>query len=133
MRSGSVWDVVKDGQCVTQMAGLNGAKQAIDELIAESEKWQNHRMRHAAHEHQPGCAERAIWATVEDAAVDLLKLPREEHDTYLRESLEPDPVVLIGDPAADDRALTVYALARYERLFRWRYSINPFDYMEDFV
>ena len=27
---GSVWDVVKDGVCVTQRAGLGGAKQAID-------------------------------------------------------------------------------------------------------
>lgn len=29
---GSIWDVVKDSVCVTMMAGLNGAKQAIDEL-----------------------------------------------------------------------------------------------------
>lgn len=28
--SGQVWDVVKDGTCITQRAGLNGAKQAID-------------------------------------------------------------------------------------------------------
>ena len=32
--SGSgVWDVVKDGRCVTQRAGLNGAKSFIDETI----------------------------------------------------------------------------------------------------
>lgn len=27
-----VWDVVKDGVCVTQMAGPNGARRAIDAL-----------------------------------------------------------------------------------------------------
>lgn len=30
---GSVWDVAKDGECITQMAGLNGAKRAIDNLL----------------------------------------------------------------------------------------------------
>lgn len=29
---GHVWDVVKDGVCVTQMAGPNGARSFIDEL-----------------------------------------------------------------------------------------------------
>lgn len=33
-RVGDVWDVVKDGRCVTQRAGINGAKQAIDEMIS---------------------------------------------------------------------------------------------------
>lgn len=28
-----VWDVVKDGVCVTQRAGLNGAMQAIDAIL----------------------------------------------------------------------------------------------------
>lgn len=32
---GSVWDVVKDGVCVTQMAGPNGAREAVDRLVAE--------------------------------------------------------------------------------------------------
>ena len=32
--SGNVWDVVKNGACITQMAGLNGAKRAIDNLQA---------------------------------------------------------------------------------------------------
>lgn len=32
--AGHVWDVVKDGACITQLAGLNGAKRAIDELRA---------------------------------------------------------------------------------------------------
>lgn len=27
---GVCWDVVKDGECVTQMAGLDGARRAID-------------------------------------------------------------------------------------------------------
>jgi len=27
-----VWDVVRDGECVAQRAGLNGAKRAIDEF-----------------------------------------------------------------------------------------------------
>lgn len=27
---GHVWDVVRDGVCVTQMAGLNGAKRAAE-------------------------------------------------------------------------------------------------------
>jgi hypothetical protein len=31
-RTMSVWDIVKDGSCVTQRAGVNGARQAIDEL-----------------------------------------------------------------------------------------------------
>lgn len=30
---GRVWDVVKDGKCITQLAGLNGAKRAIDKLL----------------------------------------------------------------------------------------------------
>jgi hypothetical protein len=30
--SGHVWDVVKDGRCVTQRAGLNGARNYIDQL-----------------------------------------------------------------------------------------------------
>jgi len=30
--AGHVWDVVKDGACITQLAGLNGAKRAIDNL-----------------------------------------------------------------------------------------------------
>jgi hypothetical protein len=34
---GHVWDVVKDGACVTQLAGLNGAKRAIDELGAHND------------------------------------------------------------------------------------------------
>lgn len=29
---GHVWDVVKNGRCVAQRAGINGAKRAIDEL-----------------------------------------------------------------------------------------------------
>lgn len=33
--AGHVWDVVKDGVCITQRAGINGAKQAIDALQAE--------------------------------------------------------------------------------------------------
>lgn len=31
---GVVWDVVKGGECVTQRAGLSGAKAFIDELNA---------------------------------------------------------------------------------------------------
>lgn len=34
--AGHVWDVVKDGECITQMAGLNGAKRAIDKLQVTS-------------------------------------------------------------------------------------------------
>lgn len=34
---GSVWDIVKDGICVTMMAGLNGAKRAID-MINKKQK-----------------------------------------------------------------------------------------------
>jgi len=34
-RTLEVWDVVKDGACVTQMAGPNGARQAIDKLVEE--------------------------------------------------------------------------------------------------
>jgi hypothetical protein len=30
---GAVYDVVKNGACVTQMAGPNGARQAIDKLV----------------------------------------------------------------------------------------------------
>lgn len=30
-----VWDVVKDGVCVTQMAGPIGARNAIDKLLGE--------------------------------------------------------------------------------------------------
>jgi hypothetical protein len=29
-RQGAVWDVVKDGECITQRAGLGGAKAWID-------------------------------------------------------------------------------------------------------
>jgi hypothetical protein len=29
---GHVWDVVRDGACVTQRAGLNGAREAIDAM-----------------------------------------------------------------------------------------------------
>jgi len=29
---GQVWDIVKDGVCVGQMAGPNGARQRVDEL-----------------------------------------------------------------------------------------------------
>lgn len=29
----NVWDVVKDGACVSQMAGPNGARTAIDRLV----------------------------------------------------------------------------------------------------
>lgn len=32
---GVVWDVVKDGECVTQRAGLNGAKEAIDQMCSQ--------------------------------------------------------------------------------------------------
>lgn len=35
-RTPCVWDVVKDGACVTQMAGPNGARQAIDKLCDQS-------------------------------------------------------------------------------------------------
>lgn len=31
---GRVWDVVRNGVCVTQMAGPNGARRAIDELTS---------------------------------------------------------------------------------------------------
>ena len=31
---GHVWDVVKNGSCIAQMAGPNGAKRAIDKLKA---------------------------------------------------------------------------------------------------
>lgn len=30
-----VWDVVKDGTCITQRAGFNGAKRAIDDICEE--------------------------------------------------------------------------------------------------
>lgn len=30
---GRVWDVVKDNVCVTQMAGPDGARRAIDKLV----------------------------------------------------------------------------------------------------
>jgi hypothetical protein len=33
---GQVWDVVKDGRCVSQRAGINGAKQKIDEILGEN-------------------------------------------------------------------------------------------------
>jgi len=33
---GHVWDVVKDGVCITQMAGPNGARQAIDKLLQDA-------------------------------------------------------------------------------------------------
>lgn len=32
-RTMAVWDVVKDGVCVTQLAGPTGAKRAIDDLL----------------------------------------------------------------------------------------------------
>lgn len=32
---GVVWDVVKDGECVTQRAGLSGAKAFVDEIASE--------------------------------------------------------------------------------------------------
>lgn len=32
-RFGEVWDIVKDGVCVGQRAGPNGAKARVDELI----------------------------------------------------------------------------------------------------
>ena len=31
---GTVWDVVKGGECITQRAGPNGARRFIDELTA---------------------------------------------------------------------------------------------------
>ena len=31
---GYVWDVVRDGQCMTQMAGMNGAKLAAEKIGA---------------------------------------------------------------------------------------------------
>ncbi len=31
---GCVWDVVRDGVCVTQRAGLNGAKRAAEQVAA---------------------------------------------------------------------------------------------------
>ena len=36
---GHVWDIVKDGTCVHQRAGLNGAKEAIDELTNQRNAW----------------------------------------------------------------------------------------------
>lgn len=30
---GAVWDVVRDGVCVSQMAGPNGARTAVDQLL----------------------------------------------------------------------------------------------------
>jgi hypothetical protein len=30
---GNCWDVVKNGECITQLAGPNGAKRAIDNLL----------------------------------------------------------------------------------------------------
>ncbi len=39
-----VWDVVKDGVCVTQRAGINGAKRFIEEAVqalAENQTSQN--------------------------------------------------------------------------------------------
>lgn len=33
---GTCWDVVKDGVCVTQRAGQNGARQYIDKLEVQS-------------------------------------------------------------------------------------------------
>lgn len=32
-RVGAVWDVVQNGVCITQMAGPNGARRAIDRLV----------------------------------------------------------------------------------------------------
>jgi len=37
--TGHVWDVVKDDACITQMAGPNGAKRAIDKLQGEAGKF----------------------------------------------------------------------------------------------
>lgn len=34
---GAVWDVVKDGVCLTQMAGPNGARRAIDAILIEAQ------------------------------------------------------------------------------------------------
>lgn len=34
-RQTNVWDVVKDGACVTQCAGLGGAKRAVDAILAQ--------------------------------------------------------------------------------------------------
>lgn len=31
--TGNVWDVVKDGVCITQLAGPNGARSAIDKIL----------------------------------------------------------------------------------------------------
>jgi hypothetical protein len=33
--TGHVWDVVKGDTCITQMAGPNGARRAIDKLLDE--------------------------------------------------------------------------------------------------
>lgn len=33
---GTCWDVVKDGACITQRAGINGARSAVDALAAPS-------------------------------------------------------------------------------------------------
>lgn len=30
-----VWDVVKNGTCVTQMAGQNGARSAVDDMLED--------------------------------------------------------------------------------------------------
>jgi len=38
-KGGDVWDVVLNGLCVTQRAGLNGAKQAIDNRDWEQRRW----------------------------------------------------------------------------------------------
>jgi hypothetical protein len=35
-RTPSVWDVVKDGVCVTQRAGPTGARQAIDLILVQN-------------------------------------------------------------------------------------------------
>ena len=32
-----VWDIVKDGKCITQRAGINGAKHIIDTLTLSNE------------------------------------------------------------------------------------------------
>lgn len=36
--TGHVWDVVKDGVCVTQLAGPRGAREAIDRILGEQER-----------------------------------------------------------------------------------------------
>ena len=37
-RQTNVWDVVKDGVCVTQCAGLGGAKRAVDAMLEQEQR-----------------------------------------------------------------------------------------------